>query len=444
MSTTKHLVERFRRGSVDAEEIKRRKSAVVLEQRRPSVVKQASSFQERLSAPFRSSRLKTESKGDNIDGSVVSSRVSLFDLFCALPNELIAHILCELPLADVSALRLTARSCHHLVSNSESAVVRYWERYKLSNSQKGLFPPPAPSQAKLHYLWGLQRRGIIANKLAVLLTDFVAHEILIIRGKRKRKQFQPIWERMHGKMIPLLLVLTHFLERYRAALLEKCLQDWPPNHGFEILPLGDSTLLPNEKTLMADYDPELLVQCHSMYTFMVQAFGRQLRPPTYASPVERALRGWSAQPPTRHEFATVLVLGGIPAIKDIMSNKTYSERRRAFGLFISGISPRESTRWREHWGKLDTGISLERVPALRVVLPPVHSFWIEAAKGVLLEKEVVKDVEEIKSIREFLSDLVEYDILNPMPAAARQAGATAAEAEDEEPEADEEQDPYEW
>ncbi|KAK5241479.1 hypothetical protein LTR16_009340, partial [Cryomyces antarcticus] len=85
-----------------------------------------------------------------------------------------------------------------------------------------------------------------------------------------------------------------------------------------------------------------------------------------------------------------------------------------------------------------------RVPALRVVLPPVHSFWIEAAKGVLLEKEVVKDVEEIKSIREFLSDLVEYDILNPMPAAARQAGATAAEAEDEEPEADEEQDPYEW
>ena len=134
-------------------------------------------------------------------------------------------------------------------------------------------------------------------------------------------------------MTPPLVLLYHYFEVYR----------------FKILSLGverHTAEFPTSQQLEADilvhYDPARLVEAMQLYKFLVQAFHRRLRPPSYATAFERRLRGWKRAGPSNQDLAIVLLVGGIREVERIWSIKSYDQRRRALDDWMATIKPTSS------------------------------------------------------------------------------------------------------
>jgi len=243
---------------------------------------------------------------------------------------------------------------------------------------------------------------------------------------------------MHGRIRPLLLTLTHFFEQYRNTILGRSLASSQPGGSYQIY--SGAAQWEDQLQIMEKYNPALLLDCYRMYGFMLQAFERQLRPPSYATAFERVVRGWTAKPASSHEIGTLLMLGGVDQVQRVLSCKTYNDRRKALDMFIKGLSPSETTRWKDNWtalGITSPSIALERIPSARIGVPPLHLIWVPNALKMLLAKEVIEDVEfdvdtSASATRFFISDLVGYDIL-------RQSAPPAADGGEEDEEEDEDE-----
>jgi len=280
-----------------------------------------------------------------------------------------------------------------------------------------LYPPPPPGEAKLQYIFEVQRQQAIARKLAKNAADFVARKILLRDTARKRETFQPAWNRMYKKSMPLLFTVGHFLEQYRKQLLQKCVAESDAAHGFRIITCSDDEYVKTlQKEILSKYDPEHLLECHRMCYFLFQAFDQKLRPPSYASPVEKLMRGWIGKPASPEEIAVVWVLGGLGQVEKIWSHGSYNERRKAQISFVKGVSPNETTIWKENWRKLGVEsplIPLDRIPSTQIMLPLPHNIWRAAAEELLEsahllgEDQVAED--PTSGLRSFVSELVGFD-----------------------------------
>ena len=257
--------------------------------------------------------------------------------------------------------------------------------------------------------------------MAAQLSNFVAREILRCDTSNKRRAFRTTWLRMFDKLVPLLFTLGQFFESYRASTLKRALAptDQTTNSKAKFSIITGSTVWDDQARIMDQYEPLLLLECYHMYGFLLQAFERKLRPPTYASRIEKLLRGWTAKPATSHQIEILLMLGGMDAVQKVLSKRTYNERRRALDVFIRDLSPMQNVNWRTHWRQLGVerdGVDLDRVPQSRIAVPPLPIIWVPSALKLLLEKGVIDDVEfgdhsPGRSTRNFVSGLVGYDIL---------------------------------
>jgi len=252
---------------------------------------------------------------------------------------------------------------------------------------------------------------------------------------------------MFIKLQPLIFTLNHFFESYRRSLLERCVAYSEPSQTFQIC--NGPALWDDQTQIMDTYDPMLLLDLYHCYGFLLQAFERKLRPPSYATSFERLLRGWTAKPATTHEIEILLMLGGMDKISHILSYRTYSERRKALDSFIRGLYPSlNPLGWRQHWRQLgiDNRIPLELIPHTQLSIPTLHVIWVPNALNLLLAKGVIEHVEfggesSVWSLRDFVSDMVGWDILRysaPPPSMQQQYGSQDQDgAEDDESDEDE-------
>ena len=371
----------------------------------------------------------------------------MVNLFQLLPNELHTLILCELDFQDVLSLRLASRSLYEIVCSCESALVRHYTKHICTGLETFLYPPPGPNEASLQYLLDWKHRRNTSQTLSGQLCNFVAREILFRNTVKKRRNFEPTWRRMFIKLQPLIFTLNHFFESYRRSLLERCVEYSDPSQTFQIC--NGPALWDDQMQIMETYDPILLLDLYHCYGFLLQAFERKLRPPSYATGFERLLRGWTAKPATTHEIEILLMIGGMDKISHILSYRTYSERRKALDTFIRGLYPSLNPHgWRQHWRQLgiDKRIPLDQIPHTQLGIPTLHVIWVPNALNLLLAKGVIEHVEfggesSVWSLRDFVSDMVGWDILRysaPPPSMQQQSGSQDLDgAEDDESEEDE-------
>ncbi|KAJ9666521.1 hypothetical protein H2201_003444 [Coniosporium apollinis] len=414
---------KLRRGSAPAAsastaagEASRSGSEDTSQRKRPSIVARTSGMPSKL--PFRLGKQK-DVKSDDEDREERQSQqnAACFGQLLALPYELQAQILCELVFADILALRLTSHACCSMVTACQSDIVRSWTKHELNRLERSLYPPPPPGEAKLQYILEVQRQQAIARKLARHVADFVARKILLRDTMRKREKFQPAWDRMYEKSVPLLFTIGHFLEEYRKLLLQKCVAESEAKHGFRIYTCSDVEYLkPLQKEILTKYDPRHVLECHRMCYFLFQAFEQKLRPPSYASPVEKLMRGWIGKPASPEEIGIVLVLGGLGQVEKIWSQSSYNERRKAQIAFVKSLSPYETTEWRENWTKLCVEsplIPLDRISVTQIAIPIPQDIWRAAAQEILIAENLMEEDEAAEDpafgLRDFISGLVGFD-----------------------------------
>ncbi|PSN62795.1 hypothetical protein BS50DRAFT_577691 [Corynespora cassiicola Philippines] len=413
-------MERFRRTSSPPHQERGRGGGMVASggvqsRKRPSIGRAAETFQSKLIASLRSVRRRGSGE------ELVQSRTSpFFAAFFRLPNELHIHILSELCIADLLALRRTSRVLNDLISLCGPALVRFWVKNRMGTLHTRLYPPPPPTEADLQYLLAMRRRHIASVRLTRELANFVLRDTLKHSSDRQRQ----VWNSVYEKMIPLVFGVGYFLEEHRRTILERDLgRIRPRTHiGYDICTTPGMTGA--ERRILQRLDPPLRLQFFYMYCFVLQVLTRKLRPPTYAAgPVERYVRGWSCQPACDEDIAFVLLLGGIGQVAKLLACPNYSDRRRLLHTFIMRLSPHQSVSWRRHWR--DVGVSspalLDDIPCTSIGITQLDQIWEPLVADMMMpgsrdftESQKLKHAEVMAS-KKFINELMGYDILRGRP-----------------------------
>ncbi|KAF3061713.1 hypothetical protein GL218_03893 [Daldinia childiae] len=252
-------------------------------------------------------------------------------LFLALPNELKIQIIASLPLSDVLSLRLASRSWHAMITVNEFPIARYHLEHHVPAYAKRLYPVPDPTAIRLHYLCGIWHRLHVAAKLSYLICERVTKEIFLRTTEAQRLEFEPQYERMRRRLIPLLFTVFHFFETYRTLHIEYIKEH---GHGLSQEPY---TLNPIELKIMSMYDDQTLLRVHQVFPLVVSSFCRRLRPPSYVGRLERSLRGYLKDRPPDEVYVTAMCVGGLRQVERFWEIKGYNSRRGAVDSWYSSV-----------------------------------------------------------------------------------------------------------
>ena len=383
----------------------------------------------------------------------------------ALPVELQVQILTLLSFHDILSLCRTARFFQHVITLNQSQIVREQTAKEIAPWMLDLYPPPPPSRVHLHYLAGLRHRLAICSRLSSRVADYITREIFRRTSAKSRARFQKQHDGMQRKMVPLLSALFHYFESFRAAYVNEIQRDGP-NIKVPGNPGGNSF----EEVILCGYDGRVLLQAVQMYKLLYTAFGRRLRPPTYAGRLERSLRGWRRPGPSHNDLAKILIIGGIRDVDWLWSIKNYDTRRRALDEWLEALqrpggdcgreakppSVVKGAFRRKRSTALDYGttsyvlgseeespsglpmppLSQAEAAMLLSHIPTIGWRWRVnlCAELVLLRQGEIQEISDIKGPGRFINDLIGDDV--PIPA---QTTAEESSAEDED-EADDGED----
>lgn len=266
----------------------------------------------------------------------------------------------------------------------------------------------------------MRRRHIASIRLTRELATFVLKDTLRHTNKRQKQ----LWASVYEKMIPLVFGVGYFLEEHRRILLERDLgRIRPRSHiGYDICTTPGIT--DQERSIWKKLDPPLRLQFFYMYCFILQVLMRKLRPPTYAGSVEKVFRGWHGKPACVEDIAFVLILGGVGAVAKLLGCQNYSERRRLLHSFITRLSPHENVGWREHWR--DLGVTshalLDDIPCSSIGITQLDQIWTPlivegmGAQSMEFTQHERERYEQVRTSRNFVNELMGYDILRGRPA----------------------------
>lgn len=360
-------------------------------------------------------------------------------MLLALPYELQIHILRELPLGDVLALRLASRSWYALIMDSRELPGHFFH-CSIPNFAKALYPVPQPEGITFHYVCSLWSRLYVASKMAYLISSWAEKEIFLRTTTAQELEFAPQFERMRRRLIPRLLVFFHFFENYRQRSLQFILDN---GHG---LRREAYTINPIERAIMESYDDVALHKTHEVFPLIVSSFCRRIRPPSYTGRIEKSLLRYPEKPSDQVHSA-IFCIGGPRQMEKIWKIRRYNVRRHAVDAwfntlteepvpYASSSQPREGLLgWTERnpstrkdnslrhesrsQGSLDSlsasnlaaGPPMGRlhnrdVRLLMDDLPHLQDIWSVTAEALLLERGVVDRPQDIRRNAQVMLGLI--------------------------------------
>ncbi|KAG7006136.1 hypothetical protein G7Y79_00016g041210 [Physcia stellaris] len=128
-----------------------------------------------------------------------------------------------------------------------------------------------------------------------------------------------------AKLRPYFFILYHFFEAFRAILV----------HSFACnSPLGVITTEARasliEKWLLNHYTTEAKEQALCLWEQVMKVVSRKFRPATYATKVERTLRGWHHPPASEEDMMSLIIFGGLEALYRVITVHGFASRMKAF------------------------------------------------------------------------------------------------------------------
>ncbi|RQM06106.1 hypothetical protein DH86_00003351 [Scytalidium sp. 3C] len=257
---------------------------------------------------------------------------TLGDLFLGLPNELKAQIISPLPIHTILSMRLVSRSFHALVTLNESSITRYHITHTLPQYTIKLYPPPEADRLNLHYLCSIWHRLHVASKLSTMISEQATKEIFLRTTEAQRREFEPQYQRMRQRLMPLVFAIFHFFETYRDLHVRHLANRGTP------LSFQPFTLNPIECQVMAMYDDQTLLKVHQVFPLVISSFSRRLRPPSYAGRIERSIKGYLKDRPPDEVYTTTLTVGGLWQAQRFWETKGYNSRRAAVDAWYGFVT----------------------------------------------------------------------------------------------------------
>lgn len=207
----------------------------------------------------------------------------------------------------------------------------------------GMYPLPKPtSQLNLDYLYDLSHRLHVVDKLTQHLAKFIVTKIFPF--DRRVLYDSPLQTEISNRvcnMRPVLLVLLHFFESYRAELVHYATKriscgecaGFVPCCGYE------------ESEIIRRYDdPAQLWLAYNIYRLLGLVLARKLRLPAYVGRLESTLRGWGRWPATEESLVQLILLGGFKGINNVLESRSYRARLKSVQKYVPRMPlPAEQT-----------------------------------------------------------------------------------------------------
>ena len=194
-----------------------------------------------------------------------------------------------------------------------------------------VLPKMEPS---FYNLCGLRHRAIIADKLA---------EFAVMHKMCEKARVQPFVllqdpfniVELRVAMIrlrPYFFILYHFFEALRANLVRisehksACRDDHI-----------DSAIRLVQRWLIGCYEPGAISRAMNLWEQVMKIVYRKFRPATYASLLERSLRGWNHPAASENNIRDLLIFGGLEALHRVITIRGFASRMKAFDKIVLQI-----------------------------------------------------------------------------------------------------------
>lgn len=233
-------------------------------------------------------------------------------------------------------------------------------------------------------------------------------------------------------MTPLLFIIGHYFSSCQRILLEE-LDRTAGSATF------DEEFQEKTHSVFTAYSKQNLLSTYYMWLFLSWLFNQIMNRPSYAGSVERAVRGWTAEPLDSPSLTVMLIHGNMSGVKDLLKLKTYNERRKWANAYLKTLHPDQNVRWAEKWRSLD--LVTEQQPTkdqvMFALIPRMHldTVWMAGARPALTEIGLeLSDLESRGSAAmtvRFLSDLAGYDLFHEDPPPAHILDEEEEENEEE-------------
>jgi len=377
-----------------------------------------------------------------------------------MPFEIQLEILSWLGVPDLLHLRLASRAWNNLITSQDVEIsFAYLRRPHVPSLLIKLFPPPESSPVNLGYIASLWHRYSVACRLSSSISEWITRDQFLRRTPAKRRDFLECEVRMRRRLVPLLLIASHYFEIYRQELL--LLPEQPTDTADKSTELDHHTAI--ERRIMEQYDDITLLQAHQFFPVLLAFQGRRLRPASYLGHVERSLRGYLSEPLADHVQLAMLYLGGLREVSRLTRmDASYEKLRLEADEWFSDVAQqgnpsrprivpvarqlrkvlRNNPVLRAHTptssatsakkeqasrGKIDTGKAISVQPTsladpswqpmgpitpddVKLVLdrlPTTKSqVWVPTAEAILLERGVIARAQDIKKNAAVLQELI--------------------------------------
>ncbi|KAL8786305.1 MAG: hypothetical protein Q9195_008265 [Heterodermia aff. obscurata] len=301
-----------------------------------------SSIAKIFTLPVRLRKGSAISEQDVVTAMACSKDLAL-TLCNALPAELQMLILQDCSFEDIMKLRCVSRGFCNMVTLHGAFLFRHFtqdgEMAQMADLYRcAVLPRLEPS---FYNFCGLRHRAIIADKLA---------EFVVMHRMCEKARIQPFVLRQDPckivelrvaviRLRPFFFILYHFFEALRANLVRvsehkgACRDD-----------NIDSAVRLVQRWLLGCYEPGAISCAMRLWEQIMKIVYRKFRPATYATVVERSLRGWNHPAASENDISDLLIFGGLEALHRVITIRGFASRMKAFDKIVLQVqTPSESS-----------------------------------------------------------------------------------------------------
>ncbi|KAL8817804.1 MAG: hypothetical protein Q9223_003432 [Gallowayella weberi] len=135
-----------------------------------------------------------------------------------------------------------------------------------------------------------------------------------------------------------------------------------------------------EHDILKQYNRRLINRTSMVFDMLKKTLFRQLRPASYATLLERRIRGWTEPSAQDDQVMSLIVFGGLDAIKEVIGISSYNMRIRALEnwLATAGIPQPSQTKKNRAMPKdrsMDNALSLAMIKRIQTILPDRFEFF---------------------------------------------------------------------
>ncbi|KAI4141723.1 MAG: hypothetical protein L6R39_005214 [Caloplaca ligustica] len=265
-------------------------------------------------------------------------------LLAELPSELQTLVLCKLTWQDILRCRSTCRFFFNLVQNHAREIGR--NLFKQDTDLRrahSLYRNVYDSTPSLDYVMALSNRCYLAESVARFLATYHLMEIFYCRtpAHLAQSKYAPLVDTIIANLKPHIMIISHMLRTYRSSVAELVKHMDLLSYEGGLVSKTRIQSWRKEVEILDGYNQWEVCNTSLVFELVKKTLFRQLRPVSYATSLERRLRGWTKPSATDQQVMKLVVFGGLDAIKRIMVIQSYNMRIKALDQWLEFLTATE-------------------------------------------------------------------------------------------------------